>query len=155
MRIDSCISTGSTKGIARSVNAVKNWLKRIMLVGLVKVHSTSRNKVYHKQTCRYVQGEARTGMFLYFTKEEATLQGFRPCYICYPECKPSIGELLRRNNRNRKNSNKMDKQWETSDSDDSWNEVSEEKIRAIGEPSSGCGKLCYWCNLAMSVQHIS
>ena len=41
-----------------ALNAVKKLGRiyaRISAVGMVKVHSGSRNKVYHKESCRYVQ----------------------------------------------------------------------------------------------------
>ena len=54
---------------------ITNLIARMSTVGMVKIHSGSRNKVFHKETCRYVQGQPRTGMFYYLSSEDAREQG--------------------------------------------------------------------------------
>ena len=117
------------------LNAVKKLGRiyaRISAVGMVNVHSGSRNKVYHKESCRYVQGTPRTGAFSYLSTEDARKPGYRPCYVCWPESRRTV--YGKRAGRGR---NKMDKDLVVSSSDESW-EVAEEE-------NSGCNRVCYWC----------
>ena len=112
---------------------ITKLIARMSTVGMVKIHSGSRNKVFHKETCRYVQGQPRTGMFYYLSSEEAREQGYRPCYICWPETPRKVvsGSSFGRGR------NKMDKDLVVSSSDESW-EVTEEENEV-------CSKVCYWC----------
>ena len=112
---------------------ITKLIARMSTVGMVKIHSGSRNKVFHKETCRYVQGQPRTGMFYYLSSEEAREQGYRPCYTCWPETRRKVvsGSSFGRGR------NKMDKDLVVSSSDESW-EVTEEENEV-------CSKVCYWC----------
>ena len=38
-------------------------------IGMVKIHSQSRNRVFHKESCGYVQGVPRRESFLYMAEE--------------------------------------------------------------------------------------
>ena len=111
---------------------ITNLIARMSTVGMVKIHSGSRIKVFHKETCRYVQGQPRTGMFYYLSSEDAREQGYRPCYICWPETRRKVvsGSSFGRGR------NKMDKDLVVSSSDESW-EVTEEENEV-------CSKVCYW-----------
>ena len=119
-----------------ALNAVKKLGRiyaRISAVGVVTVHSGSRSKVYHKESCRYVQGTPRTGAFSYLSTEDARKQGYRPCYVCWPESRQRTvyGKSVGRGR------NKMGKDLVVSSSDESW-EVTEEE-------NAGCNRVCYWC----------
>eukprot|EP00439_Symbiodinium_sp_Y106_P074681 s5040_g14.t1 len=103
---------------------------RMSAVGMVKVHSGSRS---HKESCRYVQGTPRTGTFHYLSTEDAREQGYRPCYVCWPETRRRVVYAIN-TGRGR---NKMDKDLGASSSDESW-EVTEEENEV-------CNKVCYWC----------
>ena len=70
------------------VQKIRRVWTKLVAVGMVKIHSQSRNRIFHKPSCRYVQGEPRVGSFLYLAEETARGQGYRPCYICYPEARP-------------------------------------------------------------------
>ena len=62
----------------------KEWT-RLMMIGKVRINSSSRNYIFHRTTCRYVQGEARNGYYL--DQDVAMERGYRPCYVCFPEAK--------------------------------------------------------------------
>ena len=118
--------------VLEAVKKLGKIYARMSAVGMVKVHSGSRNKVYRKESCRYVQGTPRTGTFNYLSTEDAREQGYRPCYVCWPESRRRVvyGSSAGRGR------NKMDKDV-VSSSDESW-EVTEEENEA-------CNKVCYWC----------
>ena len=64
--------------VLEAVKKLGKIYARMSAFGMVKVHSGSRNKVYRKESCRYVQGTPRTGTFNYLSTEDAREQGYRP-----------------------------------------------------------------------------
>ena len=95
--------------------------ERISMLGKVRINSSSKNFIYHKTSCRFVQGKARHGYFIHLTEQEAIAQGYRACYRCYPESKPVH-----------------------QDDDDEWEVTSTSTDAAENE---GCGKKCTWCKV--------
>ena len=69
-----------------------------------------------------MQGKARHGYFIHLTYDEAVSQGYRPCYVCFPESKKAQKE----------------------DEDDEWELTSESTDTTENE---GCGKKCTWCKV--------
>ena len=90
------------------------WM-RISMLGKVRINSSSKNYIYHRTSCRYVQGKARHGYFIHLTEEQAIAQGYRPCYKCFPEARPA----------------------QKDDEDDEWEVTSESTDTTENE---GCGK---------------
>ena len=95
---------------------------RISMIGKVRINSSSKNYIFHRTSCRYVQGKARHGYFIHLTYDEAVSQGYRPCYKCFPESKKAQKE----------------------DEDDEWELTSESTDTTENE---GCGKQCTWCKV--------
>ena len=95
---------------------------RISMIGKVRINSSSKNFIFHRTSCRYVQGKARHGYFIHLTYDEAVSQGHRPCYVCFPESKKAQKE----------------------DEDDEWELTSESTDTTENE---GCGKKCTWCKV--------
>ena len=93
------------------------------MIGKVRMNSSSKNYIFHRTTCRYVQGKARNGYFIHLDYDAAVEQGYRPCYVCFPEAK------------------KVQKQ---TDEDDAWELTSESTEHA---ESDGCSKKCTWCKV--------
>ena len=98
----------------------KEWA-RITMIGKVRINSTRKNYIFHRTTCRYVQGKARSGYFIHLDYDVAVEQGYRPCYVCFPEAK------------------KVQKQ---TDEDDEWELTSESTENTENEV---CSKKCKWC----------
>ncbi|CAE7936749.1 CARNS1, partial [Symbiodinium sp. KB8] len=96
---------------------------RISMIGMVRINSSSKNYIFHRTTCRYVQGEARNGYFIHLEYDTAVAQGYRPCYVCFPEAK---------------------KAQKHADEDDEWELTSESTDNTENE---GCGKKCTWCKV--------
>ena len=94
---------------------------RVSMIGKVRINSSSKNFIFHRTSCRYVQGKARHGYFIHLTYDEAVSQGYRPCYVCFPESKKVY-----------------------KDEDDEWELTSES---ADTTESEGCGKKCTWCKV--------
>ena len=94
---------------------------RISMIGKVRINSSSKNFIFHRTSCRYVQGKARHGYFIHLTYDEAVSQGYRPCYVCFPESKKA-----------------------QKDEDDEWELTSESADTTENE---GCGKKCTWCKV--------
>ena len=92
------------------------------MVGKVRINSRSRNHVFHRTTCRYVQGEPRNGYFIHLDQEVALERGYRPCFMCFSESKRTWkqGSL-----------DEDDREWELTGSESTGSE--------------GCTKMCYWC----------
>ena len=101
--------------------AYAEW-ERISMLGKVRINSSSKNFIYHKTSCRFVQGKARHGYFIHLTEQEAIAQGYRACYRCYPESRPVHQD----------------------DDDDEWEVTSGSPETAESE---GCGKKCTWCKV--------
>ena len=106
--------------VARRIH--KEW-NRLMMVGKVRINSRSRNHVFHRTTCRYVQGEPRNGYFIHLDQDVALERGYRPCFVCFPESKRtwkygSLDEV-------------DDGEWELTESEST--------------ASEGCAKVCSWC----------
>ena len=97
------------------------WM-RISMLGKVRINSSSKNFIYHRTSCRYVQGKARHGYFIHLTEEQAIAQGYRACYRCYPEARPV----------------------QQDDEDDEWEVTSGSTDTTESE---GCGKKCTWCKV--------
>ena len=95
---------------------------RVSMIGKVRINSSSKNYIFHRTSCRYVQGKARHGYFIHLTYDQAVSQGYRPCYVCFPESK------------------KVQKE----DEDDEWELTSESTDTTENE---GCGKKCTWCKV--------
>ena len=98
----------------------KEWT-RITMIGKVRINSSSKNYIFHRTTCRYVQGKARNGYFIHLDYDVAVEQGYRPCYVCFPEAK------------------KVQTQ---TDEDDEWELTSESTENTENEM---CSKKCSWC----------
>ena len=92
------------------------------MIGMVRINSSSKNYIFHRTTCRYVQGKARNGYFIHLTYDTAVAQGYRPCYVCFPEAKKA----------------------QKHDEDDEWELMSESTATTESE---GCGKKCTWCKV--------
>ena len=95
---------------------------RISMIGMVRINSSSKNYIFHRTSCRYVQGKARHGYFIHLTYDQAVAQGYRPCYVCFPEAKKA----------------------QKDDEDDEWELTSESTDTTENE---GCGKKCTWCKV--------
>ena len=93
-----------------------------MMVGKVRINSSSRNYIFHRTTCRYVQGEARNGYFIHLDQDVAVERGYRPCYVCFPEAK------------------KAQKQGRLDEDDNEWELTGSESTE-----NEGCSKMCTWC----------
>ncbi|OLP76286.1 hypothetical protein AK812_SmicGene43799 [Symbiodinium microadriaticum] len=106
-----------------AVKRIHSEWTRIMMIGTVGINSSSKNYIFHRTTCRYVQGKARNGYFIHLDYDVAVEQGYRPCYVCFPEAK------------------KMQKQ---TDEDDEW-ELTSESTETT--ESDGCPKKCTWCKI--------
>ncbi|CAE7636561.1 secG [Symbiodinium sp. KB8] len=98
----------------------QEWI-RLTMVGKVRINSSSKNYIFHRMSCRYVQGEARNGYLIHLDYDVAVRQGYRPCYVCFPEAK------------------KVQKQ---TDEDDEWELTSESTENTENEV---CSKKCTWC----------
>ena len=96
--------------------------ERISMLGKVRINSSSKNFIYQKTSCRFVQGKARHGYFIHLTEQEAISQGYRACYRCYPESRPVHQD----------------------DDDDEWEVTSGSTETAESE---GCRKKCTWCKV--------
>ena len=94
-----------------------------MMVGKVRINSRSRNHVFHRTTCRYVQGEPSNGYFTHLDQDVALERGYRPCFVCFPE------------------SNRTWKYGSPDEVDDGEWELTESESTA----SEGCAKVCSWC----------
>ena len=92
-------------------------------MGKVKINSRSRNHVFHRTTCRYVQGEARNGYFIHLDREVALERGYRACFVCFPE------------------SRKTWKQGSLEEVDDGEWELTEAESTTNGS----CAQVCSWC----------
>ena len=88
--------------------------------------------MYHKESCRYVQGTPRTGTVSLMSEEEAKLRGFRPCYVCWPESRPKA----------KKERNKVEAEAVTSE-DDEWEITEEKEPLYVGCLEGGCTRMCY------------
>ena len=100
---------------------------RISLIGKVRINSSSKNYIFHRTTCSYVQGKARNGYFIHLEYDTAVDQGYRPCYRCFPEAKKVI-------------------QYEAED--EGWELASEGSVRSVENPEGeGCRKKCSWCKV--------
>ena len=106
-----------------AVKRIHSEWTRIMMIGKVRINSSSKNYIFHRTTCRYVQGKARNGYFIHLDYDVAVEQGYRPCYVCFPEAK------------------KIQKQ---TDEDDEW-ELTSESTETT--ESDGCSKKCTWCKI--------
>ncbi|CAE7408206.1 unnamed protein product, partial [Symbiodinium sp. CCMP2456] len=110
--------------IGRKVHS--EWT-RIMLVGKVRINSSSRNYIFHRTTCSYVQGTARNGYFIHLDYDTAVEQGYRPCCRCFPEAKRSA-------------------QYEGEG--EGWERVSDSSVRSTENPDiGGCPQKCIWCKV--------
>ena len=107
------------------VQKIRRVWASLVAVGMVKIHSQSRNRVFHKESCRYVQGVPRTESFLYMAEETARQQGYRPCDICWPEARPT----------------RMRATPEEESMDDGEWELTEEE----NAPQGNCTQMCSWC----------
>ena len=105
-----------------AMRKVYNEWERISMLGKVRINSSSKNLIYHRTSCRFVQGKARHGYFIHLTEEQAIAQGYRACYRCYPEARPV----------------------QQDDDDDEWEVTSGSTETAESE---GCGKKCTWCKV--------
>ena len=74
----------------RALRAMQ-W-SRLMMIGKLRINSRSRNHVFHRTTCRYVQGEPRNGYFIHLDQEAALERGYRPCFVCFPHTMQSHGK---------------------------------------------------------------
>ena len=67
-KFEVCMLIAVTLLVTTHIVAALRKLTRIYMslssVGMVKVHSRSKNRVYHKESCRYVQGTPGQGRFL-------------------------------------------------------------------------------------------
>ena len=99
----------------------KEWT-RLMMVGKVRINSSSRNYIFHRTTCRYVQGEARNGYFIHLDQDVAVERGYKPCYVCFPEAK------------------KAQKQGRLDEDDSEWELTGSESTE-----NERCSKMCSWC----------
>ena len=97
------------------------------MMGKVRINPRSRNHVFHRTTCRYVQGEARNGPFIHLDREVALERGYRPCFVCFPESKRTW------------------KQGSLEEVDDGEWELTESESTASG----GCAQVCAWCQTRM------
>ena len=105
-----------------AVRRVYSEWTRISMIGMVRINSSSKNYIFHRTSCRYVQGKARHGYFIHLTYDQAVAQGYRPCYICFPEAKKA----------------------QKHDEDDEWELTSESADTTENE---GCEKKCTWCKV--------
>ena len=105
-----------------AVRKVYSEWTRISMIGMVRINSSSKNYIFHRTTCRYVQGKARNGYFIHLEYDTAVAQGHRPCYVCFPEAKKA----------------------QKHDEDDEWELTSESADTTENE---GCGKKCTWCKV--------
>ena len=105
-----------------AVRKVYSEWTRISMLGMVRINSSSKNYIFHRTSCRYVQGKARHGYFIHLTYDQAVAQGYRPCYICFPEAKKA----------------------QKHDEDDEWELTSESADTTENE---GCEKKCTWCKV--------
>ena len=78
--------------IVMAVRKVYSEWTRINMIGKVRINSSSKNYIFHRPSCRYVQGHARHGHWIHLTYDEAVSQGYRPCYKCFPESKKAQNE---------------------------------------------------------------
>ena len=109
--------------IVMAVRKVYSEWTRINMIGKVRINSSSKNYIFHRPSCRYVQGHARHGHWIHLTYDEAVSQGYRPCYKCFPESKKAQNE----------------------DDDDEWELTSEAASTSTETTESeGCGKKCTW-----------
>ena len=112
--------------IVMAVRKVYSEWTRINMIGKVRINSSSKNYIFHRPSCRYVQGHARHGHWIHLTYDEAVSQGYRPCYKCFPESKKAQNE----------------------DDDDEWELTSEAASTSTETTESeGCGKKCTWCKV--------
>ena len=112
--------------IVMAVRKVYSEWTRINMIGKVRINSSSKNYIFHRTSCRYVQGNARHGHWIHLTYDEAVSQGYRPCYKCFPESKKAQNE----------------------DDDDEWELTSEAASTSTETTESeGCGKKCTWCKV--------
>ena len=95
---------------------------RISMIGMVRINSSSKSYIFHRTTCRYVQGKARHGYFIHLEYDTAVAQGYRPCYVCFPEAKKA----------------------QKNDEDDEWELTSESTDTT---ENKGCAKKCTWCKV--------
>ena len=106
------------------VQKIRRVWNTLAVVGKAKIHSRSRNRVFHRESCRYVQGEPRNGSFLYLGREVALEQGYRPCFVCFPESK--------RTWKHRSLEEEVDDgEWELTESEST--------------TSGSCTQVCSWC----------
>ena len=105
-----------------AVRKVYSEWTRISMIGMVRINSSSKNYIFHRTTCRYVQGKARNGYFIHLEYDTTVAQGYRPCYVCFPEAKKA----------------------QKHDEDDEWELTSESTDTTENE---GCGKKCTWCKV--------
>ncbi|OLP77140.1 hypothetical protein AK812_SmicGene42834 [Symbiodinium microadriaticum] len=70
-----------------AVKRIHSEWTRITMIGKVRINSSSKNYIFHRTTCAYVQGRARNGYFIHLDYDVAVEQGYRPCYVCFPEAK--------------------------------------------------------------------
>ena len=109
-----------------AVRKVYSEWTRISMIGKVRINSSSKNYIFHRTSCRYVQGNARHGRWIHLTYDEAVSQGYRPCYKCFPEAKKAQNE----------------------DDDDEWELTSEAASTSTDTTESeGCNKKCTWCKV--------
>ena len=98
--------------VARRIH--QEW-SRLTMMGKVRINSRSRNHVFHRTTCRYVQGEARNGYFIHLDREVALERGYRACFVCFPESRRT------------------------------WKQGSLEETEAESTASGSCAQVCSWC----------
>ncbi|OLQ12776.1 hypothetical protein AK812_SmicGene3255 [Symbiodinium microadriaticum] len=111
--------------IYMAVRKVYGEWTRISMIGKVRINSSSKKYIFHRTTCRYVQGKARNGYVIHLEYDVAVEQGYRPCYVCFPEAKKAQKTLC-------------------ADEDDEWELTSESTENTEND---GCGKKCTWCKV--------